>query len=142
MDNYYDTAQRMYKSSEILHKNQDYHNACYLAGYVVECYAKIIVGVTYKFNYTEIAKEFSHNLKDLNRELKYILIHSNLTEYIVDMKIDFCTILSGNSKWNPIKRYSENGEIWDLKNSSGFQNEITLAMQKLVKMKIDGHNLI
>ena len=45
MDNFYDTAKRMHKSSETLHNNNEFHNACYLAGYVVECYAKIIVEV-------------------------------------------------------------------------------------------------
>lgn len=142
MDNYYDTAKRMYHSSKILHESQDYHNACYMAGYVVECYAKIIVGISHKFNYSEIAKKFSHNLTDLDKELKYILVNSALADYIVDMNSDFSTILSENSKWNPIKRYSNNTGLWKQNNSTDFQNEIKIAMQKLAKMKLDGHNLI
>ena len=45
MDHFYDTAKRMYKSTKTLHNNGEYHNACYLAGYIIECYAKIIVGI-------------------------------------------------------------------------------------------------
>ena len=57
MDNFYDSAKRMHNSSQILHNNNEFHNSCYLAGYVVECYAKIIVGLSYGFTQEELAKE-------------------------------------------------------------------------------------
>lgn len=139
-DDFYATAKRMHKSSKTLHDNSEYHNACYLAGYVVECYAKIVVGLSYDFTSVELAKEFSHDLKKLNKELEYIVTHSSYSPYIVDMRSDFATILLNVTKWHPTKRYSSN--IWSPQNSTAFQTEIQLAMQKLAQMKLDGHNLI
>lgn len=142
MDNFYDTAKRMYKSSEILHRNNDFHNSCYLAGYVIECYAKIIVGLSYGFSNEEIAKEFSHDLKKLNKELQYILSNSQFSAYIVDMNTSFITIIKENLKWNPIKRYTISSSCWNQANSNNFQGEIQLAIQKLTQMQLDGYNLI
>jgi hypothetical protein len=142
MDNFYDTAKRMHKSSETLHNNNEFHNACYLAGYVVECYAKIIVGLSYKLTQEELAKEFSHDLKKLNIELQYILSHSQYSAYIVDMNTDFISLISGNLKWNPEKRYVVSSNNWNKSNSDNFQNEIQVAMQKLTQIELDGYNLI
>lgn len=142
MDNFYDTAKRMYNSSRTLHNNNEFHNACYLAGYVIECYAKIIVGLSYGLTHEELAKEFSHELKKLNKELQYIVSHSQYSSYIVDMKMDFSTLLSGSLKWNPIKRYILSSSNWNQINSNNFQNEIQLAIQKLTQMELDGHTLI
>lgn len=142
MDNFYDTAKRMHKSSETLHSNGEFHNSCYVAGYVIECYAKIIVGLTYGFSQNELAKEFSHDLKKLSKEIQYILSDSQYSAYIVDMNSNFGTLLSGNSKWNPMKRYILSSECWGQVNSNNFQSEIQFAMMKLTQMQIDGHALI
>jgi HEPN domain-containing protein len=141
MDNFYKTAKRMQKSSKILHDNGDYHNACYLAGYVVECYAKIIVGMSYSFSHEDIAKEFGHDLKKLNKELEYVLAHSSYSTYIVDLKEKFADVLSGESKWNPIKRYSQN--TWTQNNSTKFQEQISTAIGKLTDLSLnESSNLI
>lgn len=42
-DHYADTAVRVYKGSQILYENEQWLNACYLAGYVIECYAKRMI---------------------------------------------------------------------------------------------------
>ncbi|MDI9869536.1 hypothetical protein [Flectobacillus roseus] len=142
MDNFYDTAIRMQKSSEILHNNGEFHNACYLAGYVVECYAKIIVGLTYGFVENELAKEFSHDLKKLSKELQYIMNDSQYSGYIIEMRVNFSSILLGNSKWNPIKRYISSSECWGQVDSNNFQGEIQFAMTILTQMRINGVILI
>jgi hypothetical protein len=36
-DDYFGTVQIMQRDSRCLHDNQRWHNACYLAGYVIEC---------------------------------------------------------------------------------------------------------
>ncbi|MCK5521668.1 MAG: hypothetical protein KAI83_00915 [Thiomargarita sp.] len=41
-DDYFGTADLMQRDSRCLHDNQRWHNACYLAGYVVECSLKAI----------------------------------------------------------------------------------------------------
>lgn len=138
MDNFYDTANRMYKSSQILHNNNEYHNACYMAGYVVECYTKIIVGL---FS-TNIPSSYRHNLSNLNIALQHILNgNSSLSPYILNGSLDFVTILSN---WNPVNlRYIDNANSLNNQSlSTSFQNEIQLAMQKLAELQIDGHNLI
>ncbi len=138
MDNFYDTANRMYKSSQILHNNNEYHNACYMAGYVVECYTKIIVGL---FS-TNIPRSYSHNLSNLNIALQHILSgNSSLSPYILNGSLDFVTILSN---WNPVNlRYIGNANSLNTQSLSiSFQNEIQLAMQKLAELQIDGHVLI
>jgi len=142
MDNYYDTANRMYKSAKTLHDNAEFHNACYLAGYVIESYAKIIVGISNGLDYKKIAKDFKHDLDKLDNELQYILNNSAFTSYIVDMRNEFSFLLSGNKMWNPLKRYSEDSQKWKQTDSINFQNQIQLAMQKIAKLKNDGYNLI
>jgi hypothetical protein len=131
----------MYNSSVKLHNQGDYHNACYLSGYVVECYAKIIVGLSYGFNSQDIAKEFRHDLNKLNKELQYILNNSPFSMYIVDFDIEFMDIINGPSKWNPIKRYSNT--TWSLGDSTNFQNQIPKAMQLLAQLSLNtSSNLI
>jgi hypothetical protein len=141
MDNYYNTANRMYKSSQILHNNQEFHNSCYLGGYIIECYAKIIIGVSYGFNIPDL-KDFGHDLKRMNREFQYIISHSSISSYMLDMPVAFSKSLSGNAKWDPFKRYSDTGNEWSETDSNDYQNEIIFAMQKITQMRLDGHNLI
>lgn len=139
MDSFFDTANRMYKSSKTLHDNSEYHNACYLAGYVIECYAKILVQRAYGFDNKTVASEFCHDLKSLNKELKYIFTNTSEPLYGIDMSTVFETILSGIYKWNPIKRYS--ADLWKKEASILYQQEILFAIEQLAILKNDGLNL-
>jgi len=141
MDNYYNTAKRMHKSSETLHNNNEFHNSCYLGGYVIECYAKIIIGVSYGFGVSDL-KDFGHDLKKMNKEFKYILAHSSVSGYMIDMPLNFSKSLSGSSRWDPFKRYSDLTNEWNQTNSNDYQNEATFAMQKMTQMILDGYTLI
>jgi len=131
MDNFYDTANRMYKSSKILHQAQEYHNACYLAGYVLECYAKIIVSI---FG-TNPPRSFGHNISNLDTELQNILGRdSSLSSYILNGSSDFAQILS---KWNPVNlRYIASSNTLVEQDSTNFQTEIEFAMEKLTQIQI------
>jgi len=133
MDNFYDTANRMYKSSKILHENGVFHNSCYLGGYVVECYAKIFVDM-YSSS-TPIS--FGHNIRNLSSELNDLASNSSLSSYILNGPNDFNTILS---MWNPGNlRYSDTSIcITSSTISDNFQSEIELVMQKIAKMRLDG----
>lgn len=95
----------MQKSSKILFMNQEYHNSCYLGVYVIECYVKIIIGLSYGFN-TDDLKEFVHDLKLMNKEFQYVFNHSSHNSDIKDLKIEFEKITKGMTKWHPNKRYS------------------------------------
>lgn len=135
MDNFYDTAKRMHKSSETLHNNGEYHNACYLAGYVVECYAKIVVGLSVS---SHTPRSFGHDINRLNTELQYLLgNNSSLSSYILDGDTNFRQVIL---YWNPVNlRYIETQNSISSQTISGdFQNEIQLAMQKLAQMQLNG----
>ena len=141
MDSYYDTALRMHKSSETLLANNEYHNSCYLAGYVIECYAKIIIGLSYGISSNDL-KFFGHDINEMNKEFQYIFNHSSYSNYMKDLKVDFGKITSGMTKWHPNKRYSDNSNLWSSQKAIDYQIEVSNAVQVLSQMKIDGHILI
>ena len=126
---------------EILFDNNEYHNSCYLSGYVIECYAKVIIGLSYGFNSSEL-KTFGHDLKEMNKEFLYIFNHSSYLSYIKDLKINFGKITIGATKWNPNRRYSNVASEWTDVIAQDYQIEILVAMQTLAQMRIDGHILI
>ncbi|PXW13632.1 hypothetical protein C8D70_10836 [Chryseobacterium sp. CBTAP 102] len=138
MDNFSETLKRMHKSSKTLHNNLDFHNSCYLAGYVIECYAKIILGM----HHNTSGSTYGHNIANMQREISYIIAHSSLSPYMVDMNINFPKIITGSRKWHPIKRYIESTSQWVEANSIDYQKEIDIAMKKITKMEIDGYTLI
>jgi hypothetical protein len=140
--NYYDTAMRMYKSSKHLHSNTEFHCSCYLAGYVVESYAKILVGMSYQFGYEDLKQNFLHDLKRLNKELLYILNHSSVQQYINDLHLLCPTIAKGHRKWHPNARYNESNSEWLQNDSEKYQEEIKAVMQVLTRMKLNFTNLI
>ncbi len=138
MDSFFDTANRMYKSSKTLHDNSEYHNACYLAGYVIECYAKIVVDIS---SSDKKARSFSHNLTNLNSEIKRIAQNDLLlATYVLEGSYDFPSILHN---WDPGKiRYAVNqNSQYNQSLSTDFQNEIDFAMGKIGEMKLNGLNL-
>ncbi|MCD9617626.1 HEPN domain-containing protein [Chryseobacterium gleum] len=128
MDNYYDTANRMQKSSKILFDNHDFHNSCYLAGYVIESYLKIMC-----FNLSNTRPPLTHNLNNLNSSaLNYLASgNSSLVNHFTNNT--FPNIISN---WDPFaKRYSEKSSEWSSQNAKDFQNEIVKAMQVLTIVK-------
>jgi|GEM_PF-1392068 hypothetical protein len=51
-------------SSKILHENKQFFNACYLAGYVVECYQKIVIQIL------DSNPKMIHDLDELKKHYK------------------------------------------------------------------------
>lgn len=72
MDNFYKTANRCFNSSKILHSNVEYFNACYLGGYVLECYGKLIFQKIYSTP-PEDMKCYGHDVKKIIREIQQLL---------------------------------------------------------------------
>jgi HEPN domain-containing protein len=60
-ENFFNAAERMRDSSRLLHNTAHWHNACYMAGYVVECYLKIFLqfGIV-----TGTPRNYSHDFID------------------------------------------------------------------------------
>lgn len=59
-DDFLETAQQMMKDAKALHAAGSYRNACYLAGYVVECTLKKMLEVSDERN------PWGHEINDLN----------------------------------------------------------------------------
>lgn len=134
MDSYYDTAKRMYQSSKTLHNSGEYHNACYTAGYIVECYAKIIVGLHHGYTLAQIKSRFSHSLTGLDANIvQYILQNSQYAQYSRNLANEFSHLMG----WNPYKRYVQQSGEWNSIASNNIQSQIPLAMQLLAQMSND-----
>ena len=66
MSQYLQTAERMRLSSKILHENKQFFNVCYLAGYVVECYQKIVIQIL------DSNPKMIHDLNELKKTLQKV----------------------------------------------------------------------
>lgn len=131
MDNYRLTAERMYDSSKILHEKQHFFNACYLAGYVGECYAKLLYRVIVLQDPNR-----THNSAAIlsNPAFMSTLPSSPHNRYSIDFA-NICPQMSG--RWNPIYRYSDT-HSWDSTTSLAFQQEAELIFDKIIEMLVDG----
>jgi len=136
MDNYFITAERMSQSSLILHRASQHYNACYLSGYVVECYAKILlskIGISKKI----------HDLSELRTVLNYTLSGASsitttgMGRYLIDILAACPNMVSGPMKWDPMFRYDDLYP-WDQNMSTLFQQEADKCLEKIYEMKIDG----
>ncbi len=137
MDNFYDTALRMYKSAQSLHASKEFHNSCYIGGYVIECYAKIIYHLLSGSN-----PPHTHNVSNLNSQCINYIASGNASNqtYFIDGTTNFSNVLA---QWNPVTtRYTEASNEFIENDSNNFQVEIENAMRVIARMKIDGHNLI
>jgi hypothetical protein len=136
-DNFLVAIERMRDSSRNLHGTSHFHNACYLGGYVVECYLKILYGLS-TLNHAAGPRTYSHNLGALNADLIYNLTSSASTSrmrpYSIDIATECSTILS---TWNPVNRYNDGSIGWDEQTSILFQSELEKCFEKVAKMVVD-----
>lgn len=142
MDNFYITAERMYNDLDLLYNEKRWFNACYFSGYVVECYAKLIISQTLSTTPSEI-KKFSHDLDKLEVELQSVLnsfiIGGRIPpSYICDIKNVCPTICTGTQKWHPNHRYSGDITRWGELTAQSYYNEVNEIILKILQMKIDG----
>jgi len=138
MDNFYCTARRMWNDVNVLHSSgNSYFNTCYLAGYILECYGKILV-LTY--DSTSNVRSLSHSLTRLNGKVTSdIIITPTLSKYCLDLSSECNTIYSGVHEWNPLKRYEDDPNLWCSKEiADNFINESKKIIEMLDEMKLDG----
>jgi hypothetical protein len=135
-DDFKKTAKRMGKSSSTLHNAREFYNACYLGGYVIESYAKILIGLLGTSHGNE------HRIPVLigDVERNYLLANSTLIGKIrnsgvaINLRTDFAQI---SRNWHPYKRYA-GVESWNVRTSTDFQAEITLALQHIARLEVNG----
>lgn len=140
MDDFKITLSRMYNDAKVLNENNCWFNSCYLSGYVIECYAKILLehalikGLSISKN---SIRKYSHNITEMNLDLSNVISYDvSIGNYCVDLS-KVCPNLFAT--WNPNMRYSDNSHIWNQKNSSNdIINEIDQIMYNISKMKLDG----
>lgn len=134
MSQYLRTAERMLQSSKILHENKQFFNACYLAGYVVECYQKIVIQILdsnpRKIHDLDELKEHYKRLKATGRGQK--LVKESLA---IDIEAKCPSIFQS---WNPTHRYDDTHQ-WDEENSLKFQKEIQQCNHILARMRTNGY---
>ena len=131
-DNFLKTAERMYDSSKILHRENHSFNSCYLSGYVAECYAKIM----YELTSGNTIK--SHNTANILASVSSLLTSSSPhNKYWIDMSIECPNMYSGATKWHPEERYSD-VYPWTAATSYAFQLEMEIFFDKITEMIIDG----
>lgn len=141
-DNYHDTVYRMYESSDILYRKQQWFNANYLAGYVLECYCKLILltasqhGYTFSNNRQEVM-QFRHNVNDLKDEVELISLEGGLSSsYCLDVRTACMNLLNN---WNPNKGYEADNSILNSEALAiSIHTEVEALMDLIIKMEIDG----
>ncbi|GFI48190.1 hypothetical protein IMSAGC019_03517 [Lachnospiraceae bacterium] len=141
-DNYRDTAYRMYESSDILFQRQQWFNANYLAGYIAECYCKLVLGTAGEHGHSfshghRNLRDFGHRITELSDETAFIGFGGGtVSAYCLDMRMVCPNILNN---WNPNRRYEGDGSAL---NSEGLALDIHAEREKLMdmimKMEIDG----
>ncbi len=141
-DNYHDTVYRMYESSDILYKNQQWFNANYLAGYVLECYCKLMLLLAsrqgYAFsNHRRDVRQFKHDVNELKEEIGLISREGGLSAgYCLDLQSACANLLE---HWNPAKRYEPDSSKWNEEALAiRIHQEIEALMDMIIKMEIDG----
>lgn len=139
MDDYKDTAYRMYEDAEILLNNNKWFNTCYLSGYVLECYCKLVLhNAMLQGDITQKPlKSYSHKVSRMESDISTVQILGNqLAKYCLDLSCDCSNMLA---EWDPINRYKSNNGDWDNENKARqYKAECEILMEQILSMELDG----
>lgn len=136
-DNFAATANRMMLDARILHHSEAFRNACYLAGYVVECTLKALIAQTK-------TPRMIHSIKSLHDEVAALLVNGNaIVAKYGDPSAFAPTMFQAVSQlgdkhchWDPKHRYD--GTRWTSNVSSDYLREAEKCHEVIIKMFIDG----
>lgn len=141
-DNYHDTVYRMYEASDLLYRNTQWFNANYLAGYVLECYCKLILQISrqegYEFQSGKTSeKGFRHHINEMLDEIGLMEIDGySISAYCIEVA-QVCPVLLEN--WNPFDRYESNSYILNSKEMGDcIHKELEVLIDQIIKMEVDG----
>jgi hypothetical protein len=140
-DNFYATSERIYNDLCLLYKEKRWFNSCYFSGYIIECYAKLILQKMGKTP-REI-RTFSHSINKLDLALQSYITNLLIggivpPSYIRNINVVCPNISSGLQAWNPESRYDEGIGFWDESTANLFFNEADDIIVTIVQMRIDG----
>lgn len=132
----------MYESSDELYKRQQWFNANYLAGYVLECYCKLVLIMSRQQGYVfsnnrQSVRNFGHEISSLQDEVQLIsMVGCGVSGYCINIQ-DLCSNLLCN--WNPNKRYEADSHVLNSKTlADKIHIEIETLMNTIIQMEIDG----
>ncbi len=129
---FYDFALMMKKDSNILFKNEAYHNSVYLAGYVLEGYIKIFLldENNYRNHYGHLNDgKLLERLKTFNPEFfENSILNEDNINYPQNLLSD---------KYNINFRY-EVDKWTDLKFCEKVHNEILKIEEELIRLRLEG----
>lgn len=139
-DDYAATADRMMLDARILHRAGAHRNACYLAGYVVECTLKALVKQTG-------GTSWGHDLESLHDQVAALLLNGNavVAKYgdpsqLAPTMLQQIAQPPTNKKfchWDPRHRYD--GTLWTLPSTSeSYVLEAEKSHDVIVGMVLDG----
>lgn len=139
-DNFKDTAYRMYESSGILFKDKQWFNANYLAGYILECYCKLVLTCELSCGGSltrASVRGYSHNINELRNEVDLILLTGGTaSQYCINICTE-CNELYLN--WNPKFRYEDDTYIFnDSLLAKSINDEINRIIYIVLQMEVDG----
>lgn len=133
-DNFLHTCQRMRDSSIVLHEKGHWHNACYLGGFVIETYMKLLVS-----HYTSASpRSYNHNISTISQELAYAFSSDVTLSRSRLYLIPSADLTHTISNWTPHNRYTDNSSAWNESLSINIQNEKEKCFDMLTKMMVDG----
>jgi len=134
-DDYFKTADRMQRDSRVLHDNKCWHNACYLAGYVVEAGLKAIIRADNERKGKRNPKPpHTHDIEELVRLVTRTRLIGSRRRPFDSARITRSELFK---KWDPYRRYQPTR--WNDENlSADFQKTAKYMMKLLNKLKSDG----
>lgn len=138
-DNFKVTAERMYASAKTLYESNDHHNSCYLGGYVIECYQKILYLLL-----APGAPQHIHDLGELKQSYKdkvYVFRNSSQLAKLKKLKVNVDIELAFNriyNSWNPIFRYDDSQDRWNEEVSKEYQKELKHCKYLINQLQING----
>lgn len=133
-DDFFNTADLMYLDSRYLHQDQRWHNACYLAGYVVECTLKAIA-VKRGFSPAKLGKSYGHKLP----RLVALYTSAQLVLSPKGIPFDFNRLTTSHLyvTWDPAGRYDPT--LWnDQPSSDDYQRTAGYVYNFLIELYLNG----
>lgn len=143
-DDFRGTAETMLIDAHMLDALKRYRNACYLAGYVVECTLKVLIEAA-----SLRPVERTHSLTSLREQILQLSISAGqaVAKYGDPMQFAHTMITGGAARskqtgggrcdWDPLHRY--NGSRWaDEAKSTAYLQEADKAVAILNQLFLDG----
>jgi hypothetical protein len=141
-DNFLSTAKDMFEAADALRKQGHFRNSCYLYGYVVECYYKLVLkaaGSPPRIHELDALYDKARRLamRATARVSPYLLRPSDLARMTTVIPLP-----SGKQEchWDPNHRYD--GVRWTERESDTYFREARKALGKINQMRLAGLRLI